>query len=44
MKYHLDRNQDKSAEELRELNRKMVELQKAFEWLRNKVRSQQKER
>ncbi|CAC9624078.1 hypothetical protein [uncultured Gammaproteobacteria bacterium] len=35
MKYHPDRNQDKSIEELRELNRKMVEFQKAFEWLRD---------
>lgn len=35
MKYHPDRNQWKSAEELLELNRKMVEFQKAFEWLRD---------
>ena len=35
MKYHPDRNQDKSPEELRELNKKMAEFQKAFEWLRD---------
>ncbi len=35
MKYHPDRNQDKSAEELRGLNKKMAEFQKAFEWLKD---------